>query len=135
MQTIGSRCPDVQLMYIPEEDAQQASVNVPCPSSSSTPPTVEVVAEKIEKSAEEVAEKEELEDFEEISPYEPDPDMPPLLIAEPPKQFKILRRRTSPSPEASLANLSLESNGCDSSNFDLHSRTSSSNIERTLEER
>jgi hypothetical protein len=141
-----SRCPDVQLMSIPEEDAQLASSSLPQPPNGSSSPPSLVAPQKLEKPVEDASEKEEKvekekekeeradEDEEAVVPYEGDPDMPPLLPMEPPKQFKILRRRTSPSPspESSLANLSLESS--DPSFHDGSSR-STPNLERTLEER
>jgi len=106
--TVGSHCPDVQLMSIPEEEAALASGKC-FPVNGKSPSPVDGVNVVngvngingiLDKIPEEVLEKEEEEDFEETGPYEPDPDMPPLLSAEPPKQFRILRRKPSPSPES-----------------------------------
>ena len=141
--TAGSHCPDVPLCNIPEEDAALASgkspVNEKSPSlvpgmilQDQVAP-VEVVPEEISPLPMGDISKEEEEVFEENSSYEPDPDMPPLVTSEPPKQFKILRRKPSPSPEVQRA-LITQGGSCPPSSESSGS-ASKSNAEKTLEER
>ena len=130
--TAGSHCPDVQLCNIPEEDAALASgkspVNGKSPSFASgvilqEPVVLPSVIPLPEEISSEIVVEEEV--LEEKSSYEPDPDMPPLVTSEPPKQFKILRRRPSPSPEVQKDTMIPGSLGTDSA----------ANSEKTLEER
>eukprot|EP00009_Paramoeba_aestuarina_P008543 CAMPEP_0201517906 /NCGR_PEP_ID=MMETSP0161_2-20130828/8882_1 /ASSEMBLY_ACC=CAM_ASM_000251 /TAXON_ID=180227 /ORGANISM="Neoparamoeba aestuarina, Strain SoJaBio B1-5/56/2" /LENGTH=566 /DNA_ID=CAMNT_0047915535 /DNA_START=149 /DNA_END=1849 /DNA_ORIENTATION=+ len=135
--TAGSRCPDVQLCNIPEEDAALASGKSPVNNGNNpsvTPPGVilqdpVILAAPVIPDANSGSIKEE-EVFEENSSYEPDPDMPPLVTSEPPKQFKLLKRKPSPSPGAPKGTERLSSSGSDSSG-----ESKGENSEKSLEER